>query len=158
MTVLAPPLDKISAVARPYPAHLLNGCETGLCLFSAAFLGHNDAIHFARQEITTTCVDTDASRLLEMRDLYPDGWKFVVANAWKFAEQTRLRWDAISVDTFTGDVMERSLASLELWCSLARKVVTVTLTEGAQYETPSGWLAWTFPRSGVVSWLVLEKA
>ncbi len=158
MTVLGPPLDKISAQARPYPAHLLNGCETGLCLFSAAFDGWNDAIHMARNDLETTCVDIDATRLLEMRDLYPESWTFLAADAWEFAERVRIRWDAVSVDTFTGEATERSLQSLDLWCSLANKVVTVTLTDGAGYETPTGWLAWTFPRSGVVSWLVLEKA
>lgn len=157
MTVLAPPLDKISAQARPYPAHLLNGCETGLCLFSAAFLGWNDAIHMARNDLDTTCVDIDTERLIEMSRLYPLNWTFLPEDAWEFAERVNLKWDAVSVDTFTGAATERSLASLDLWCSLANKAVTVTLTDGAKYQVPPGWLAWTFPRSGIVHWLVLEK-
>lgn len=157
MTVLAPPLAAISAQARPYPAYLLNDCDTGLCLFSAAFLGWNDAIHFARNDLETTCIDIDTARLLEMRDLYPTSWAFLNTDAWEFAERVRLKWDAVSVDTFTGTMMERSLQSLELWCSLANKMVTVTITDGAEYQVPAGWLDWRFPRSGVVSWLVLEK-
>ncbi len=161
MTVLAPPLDKISAQARPYPAHLLNGCETGLCLFSAAFLGWNDAIHMARNDLDTTCVDIDAERLLEMRDLYPPEWDFVISDAWEFAIRQRTfgkRWDAVSVDTFTGAATERSLASLALWCAIATRVVTVTVVGAQDAEIPSGWTSGTFPRSGDVAWLVLEKA
>jgi hypothetical protein len=80
--VLEGPLEAVSRVARPFPAWLLNGCETGLCLFAAAFLGHNDAIHFARAGIQTTCVDKDAARIEKMIDLYPRDWEFLTTDAW----------------------------------------------------------------------------
>ena len=54
--------------------------------------------------------------------------------------------------------MTRSLASLELWCSLARDVVTVTHTPGAPYEVPDGWNGFLFPRNDRVNWLVLIRA
>ena len=165
-------LEHIAMEARPYPVKHLKGCKTGLVLFAAAFMGHNDAIHFAEAGIDTTCVDINGPRLREMAGLYPDGWSFVTEDAWKVAEKARkygTKWDAVSVDTFTGDMMERSLDSLDLWCSLARKVVTVTYamkTDGLGLgigsfdfpeEVPAGWKWHLHPRSGAVYWLVLTR-
>src|SRR3990172_9872911 len=110
-------LEHVAMQARPYPTELLEGCETGLVLFAAAFLGHNDAIHFAEAGITTSCVDIDSEGLAEMRELYPDSWAFVTVDAWHFAEACAsegVQWDAVSVDTFSGDATRRSLDSLEL--------------------------------------------
>lgn len=158
-----PTLEHVAMQARPYPSHLLEGCETGLVLFAAAFLGHNDAIHFAEAGIRTTCVDVDGERLAEMCDLYPSDWSFHENDAWRFVEachiySERAQWDVVSVDTFTGDMMHRSLASLDLWCSLARKVVTVTYVAVTGYEVPEGWQDSLYTRAGDVYWLVLERA
>ena len=155
-------LEHVAQQARPYPTHVLEGCETGLCLFAAAFLGHNDAIHFTEAGIVTTCLDDDADRLAEMRELYPSAWAFVDADAWTYAQAAAsedLFWDAVSVDTFTGDAMERSLASLGLWCSLARKavVVGITLDLTDRYATPKGWRSSLFHRANDVHWLTLER-
>jgi hypothetical protein len=159
--VLAPPLDEISKRARPYPAHLLQDCGSGLVLFAAAFQGHNDAIHFARHQLITTCVDTDGERLAGMRELYPPDWSFTVADAWEYAQHAYAvgaSWDAVSVDTFTGADTARSLDSLDLWLSVARKVVTCTITplEWRDFAR-AGWLTYTWERSEIASWLVLEK-
>lgn len=158
--VIGPPLDAISRVARPYPAHLLADCDTGLVLFAAAFMGHNDAIHFARRDLETTCVDVDGAKLEEMRGLYPDSWTFVEADAWEFARRSRKKWDAVSADTFSGDAMQRSLSDLELWCSRARRVVTATTTlDGAEeHLIPDGWRSSVYPRSGRFAWLVLTRS
>jgi hypothetical protein len=162
VTVLASPLDRISEQARPYPADMLRPHRTGLCLFAAAYLGHNDAIHMARKDMVVTCVDTDRRRLSEMSHLYPDDWQFVAADAWEFAKQARrdrLEWDFVSVDTFTGDATDRSMESLELWCSLARKAVTATFAvkSGTGWASPAGWRVSLFPRSDLASWLVLRR-
>lgn len=161
MTVTYPTLEHVAMQARPYPTHLLEGCETGLVLFAAAFLGHNDAIHFAEMGIETTCVDIDGERLSEMRGLYPDSWRFVESDAWKFADTAyaeEMSYDAVSADTFSGDAMRRSLDSLDLWCSLTRKVVTVTYTAGEAYEVPDGWRGDLYERVTGVYWLVLTRA
>lgn len=155
-----PTLEHVAMEARPYPAHLLDGCRTGLVLFAAAFLGHNDAIHMAEAGLTCMCVDVDADRVAEMRELYPASWSFLVADAWEWAATARdedLLWDVVSADTFTGSAMERSLRSLDLWCSLARKVVTATITPGAMYQVPGGWKAMHYQRATGVYWLVLER-
>jgi hypothetical protein len=157
--VLEHPLDAISRQARPYPADMLPEGGTGLCLFAAAFLGHNDAIHFARAEMKATCVDVDEPRLREMCALYPDDWSFRLMDAWQYAETYPVReaYDVVSVDTFTGDATDRSLQSLELWCSLATKAVTVTIAHGQDYTTPTGWRPSLFQRSAIADWLVLRR-
>jgi hypothetical protein len=159
-------LEHVAMEARPYPDHLLVECSTGLALFSAAFLGHNDAIHFALAGMRGTCVDVDEKRLDAMTAIYPDDWSFAKADAWSFAERAQgfgERWDAVSVDTFTGDAMERSLRSLELWTSLARRLVTVTIKLAIPDSSrmwgliPHGWRWSLYPRAGSVYWLTLER-
>jgi hypothetical protein len=125
-------------------------------------MGHNDAIHFAEAGLKTTCVDIADERMWEMRNLYPRSWSFVTSDAWYFAEAARqmdTTYDAVSVDTFTGDVMYRSLASLELWTSLANEVVTATITlpATANYRTPAGWWGSLYHRANDVYWLVLQR-
>jgi hypothetical protein len=154
-------LEHVAMQARPYPTHLLEGCETGLCLFAAAFLGHNDVVHFAEAGMEATCVDIDYERIAEMAQLYPRSWHFAIDDAWKYAEHAYAigeTWDAVSVDTFTGDAMVRSLESLELWCSLARKFVTVTIDDTVVHIViPEGWTESHYPRSSDVDWLVLTR-
>lgn len=159
VTVLAHPLDRISAKARPYPADMLTEGSTGLCLFAAAFLGVNDAIHMARKDMRVTCVDTDESRLREMHDLYPEDWSFRVMDAWWYAwtYPSPGAYDVVSVDTFTGDATNRSLETLGLWCRLARRAVTVTVAHGQDYVTPKGWRSSLFSRSPRADWLVLRR-
>ena len=155
--VLDGQLGEISAEARVYPAHLLREGGTGLCLFAARFYGVNDAIHMKRNSMELMLVDT-SPRVAEMADIY--GCDFEVGDAWDYAEYAAMnghQWDAVCCDTFTGDPMTRSLNSLELWCSLARDVVTVTHTPGAPYDVPDGWKGWLFPRNDRVNWLVLER-
>ena len=160
MKVLDGPLKEVSRQAREYPAYLLRDRGTGLCLFATRFYGVNDAIHMARAELTLDLVDT-SERVLEMGEMY--GATAHLGDAWEFAQEwsdNGCQWDAVSCDTFTGDPMKRSLASLELWCSLAREVVTVTHTNGADYVIPDGWeqhaLFERNPRGGV-NWLVLTR-
>lgn len=161
MTVLAPPLSEISAVARPYPAFLLHPGDTALALFCAAYLGHNDAIHFARNDMTATCVDIDGPKLVRMAELYPADWRWYREDAWTFAERAAENgrtWDVVSVDTFTGTATERSLTTLDLWCSIANRAVTATIRNVQKYATPRGWESLLFERSPFVSWLVLTRA
>ena len=156
-----PSLEHVAMEKRPYPAELLAGCESGLCLFAAAFLGHNDVIHFAEAGIPdVTLVDVDGERLREMNELYRDKrWQFIEADAFGFARASRIlgtKWDAVSVDTFTGSALERSLGDLEQWTSIARRFVTVTATRDASYRVPRGWRSSIHWRSTDAYWLVLE--
>jgi hypothetical protein len=157
VTVLGPPLDMVSTDARAYPADLLPEGGTALALFAAAFLGANDSIHFARKDMYGTCVDTNEKRLREMSLLYPESWIFVNDDAWEFAERVDFKWDVVSADTFLGNATERSLQTLDLWCSLAEKMVTATIPRGQSPVIPDGWRAQIFPRSAIASWLVLQR-
>lgn len=154
-------IEHVAMQARPYPSHLLPQEGSALALCAAAFLGHNDVVHFAEAGMRVVCVDRDAERLEEMKRLYPDDWTFACDDAWGFAERAYtlgMTWDVVSVDTFTGDMEFRSLQSLELWCSLARKFVTVTASRGSMWLIPRGWRSSLYERSSDVNWLTLEKA
>lgn len=160
MTVAYRTLEHIACEARPYPTYLLEDAETGLCLFSAAFMGHNDVIHFALENVDTTCVDIDQEKLNVMASLYPGGWKFICRDAWEFAEAAAAigqSWDVVSVDTFRGNATEKSLADLEIWCQIAGTAVVATLEDGQEYELPEGWTPTLFRRNSEVFWLVLTR-
>lgn len=153
-------LDAVISEARPYPTYLLENAETGLCLFSAAFMGHNDVIHFLLEDVLTTCVDIDAARLTAMAELYPRTWDFLCDDAWEFAAAAAERgdrWDVVSVDSGRGSPTERSLANLDAWCALANHAVIATLEEGQTYTTPAGWSAQLFRRNSEVFWLMLTR-
>lgn len=161
MTILEGPLADLSRQATPYPAFVLDTADTALALFAAGFLGVNDAIHFARNDIQATCVDSDPYKLDKMQQVYPVWWDFQVSDAWEFAQKARERgetWDVVSADTFLGDAEKKSLRSLDLWCSIAEKAVTVTIGGGRDWdEIPDGWEASRFPRTYRADWLVMTR-
>jgi hypothetical protein len=143
--VLEGRLGELSAEARVYPAHLLRDGGEGLCLFAARFYGVNDAIHMARCQMALDLVDT-SPRVWELEEIYGPNVMVHEGDAWAYAEEwaaDERQWDAVSA---------------ELWCSLARDVVTVTHTPGAPYEVPDGWRDELFPRNDRVNWLVLTRA
>ena len=159
--VTYPTLEHVAMEARPYPTHVLEGCETGLCLFAAAFLGHNDAIHMAEARLTGTCVDVDEKRLAEMRELYPERWEFIAADAWQYADAAwslERWWDVVSVDPFTGDAMTRASESIRLWCSLARRAVVLGWRTGTPVTFPdANWSVDSMQRAADIYWLVLRR-
>lgn len=162
MTVagLSRPFSRLSREAREYPGYLLAGAETGCCLFSAAFLGVNDVVHFARRGIETVCVDVDVERLERMREIYPSTVELVAGDAFEFVERARAEgrtFDAISVDPFLGNAERRVQRELPAFLELARKVATITIANVRKIPELDGWNVSTFPRSPVASWLVLTR-
>ena len=151
-------MEHVAMEARPYPTYVLEGATSALTLFSAAFMGHNEAIHFALEGIKTTCVDIDCEKLEVMANVYPEEWTFVCEDAWEFAKRHAEKgdkWDIVGVDTFRGNATERSLRTLNLWCTIANKAVIATLELDQQYAIPKGWKAHHFQRNSEVFWLVL---
>jgi hypothetical protein len=146
--------------ARPYPTRLLEGCESALLLFSAAFLGHNDAIHFAEAGVPTTCVDRDGDRLREMAELYPDAWEFVQADAFTYIVQNDHQWDIVSADPWTADFQAVADCVGRL-CDLAGKAVTIGTGMRTRVKPPAGWhVTDRLERStfrGGVYWTVIER-
>lgn len=160
MSVTYPTLEHVAMEARPYPTYLLEDAKTGLCLFSAAFQGHNDVIHFALESVQTVCVDIDSEKLDALAELYPEDWRFICRDAWEFAKEAAKKgghWDVVSVDTFRGNATERSLADLGVWCAIADRAVVATLEDGQTYEVPEGWTPQLFRRNSEVFWLVLTR-
>jgi hypothetical protein len=158
-------LEHIAMRARPYPAASLEGCETGLVLFAAAYMGHNDAIHFAEAGIPTVCVDTDGERLEYMQQLYAKcpGWSFVEMDAWIYARgcgALETTFDVVSLDPFSGDCMQHVLEDVELWASLANRVLILGIAAGYTYRMPRGWrLALEdVERARGVWWSVLRRS
>lgn len=159
MTATALSIQQIQQQARVYPGYLLPRGGTALSLFASGYHGWNDCVHFLRHNMTCDCVDLDETKLEQMRAVYPDDWTFTVADAWQFAEEMAdggAVWDVVSVDTFLGEATERSLASLDLWTSLARFLVTMTVPLGFEAVAPEGWSSFVFRRSVRAAWLVLQ--
>jgi hypothetical protein len=162
-TINYPTLEHVAMEARPYPTRVLEGAETGLVLFAAAFLGHNDAIHFAEAGARGFCVDRDGERLAQMARLYPDDWQWAVDDVWKFAEAARTlgeQWDVVSADPWT-DAFQAVADRAELLCSLARRAVTIGTGARTNVTPPAGWrITEVVERSsfrGGVNWTVLER-
>ena len=145
-----------------YPRHVLQGCESALVLFAAAFGGRQDAVWMAEAGLRATCVDLDAKRLVEMASAYPDDWSFSQADAFSFSESAAadgLQWDVVSLDPFT-NLMQECANLLPLWCHLARKAVVLGTHGDTDVVAPTGWrVVETLPRSsfnGGVFWTVLQ--
>lgn len=156
-----PTLEHVARDAGAYPVELVEAADSALILFAAAFMGRNDAIHFATEGVRdVTLVDLDAGRLEMMRGLYRDeGWKWIAGDAWEVARELAEageRFDVVSVDTFTGEAEEKSLGSLGLWTSLANEAVVATASSDSAYRVPTGWSTRIVWRSLHVYWLVLE--
>ena len=154
-----------------YPGpQFFEGCETALCLFSAEWLGMQDAYWIAKHGMTGTCVDLQADQLAQMRELYPEGWEFVegdvydVTLAWLPHGRPGYgrQWDAVTLDPWTGQFQKCS-ELLDRWTTLARK--TVVLGHGnyrlTRPEAPEGWtMTQAILRSdfkGGVYWLVFQR-
>lgn len=124
-----------------YPVDLLAGCKTGLVLFAARWFGRQDAFWIADAGIDATCVDVDEKRLHEMERIYPFGWEFAAADAFEYAEFARSegrKWDVVSLDPFT-DLFGRVNDHVDLWCSLASRLVVIGHAVDMRPVAPSGW-------------------
>ena len=148
-----------------YPGpQFFEGCDTCLCLFSAEWLGMQDAYWIAKHGMTGTCVDLQGDKLAQMRELYPEGWKFHEDDAYGFAElavELGWQWDALTLDPWTGQ-FQKCADLLPTWTTLARK--TVVLGHGNyrlhRPEAPEGWaMTQEIKRSdykGGIYWLVFQ--
>jgi hypothetical protein len=145
--------------------------ETALCIFCAEWLGMQDAYWVAKAGLVGTCVDLQGAKLEQMRELYPEGWEFVEADAYVYAEaavEADLWWDVVSLDPWTNQ-FERCADLIGTWTALARKLVVLghgnyRLTLPYRLtppEAPQGWtLVETIKRSdfrGGVYWLVFAR-
>ena len=144
-----------------YPRAILGGCHTALVVFAAGFFGRQDAYWIAEANLHATCIDTDAERLDAMAAVYPTGWDFIEADAYRWVERATGRWDVVSVDCPTGH-FEKCADMLPVWCRLAtRAVVLGTGPNHDALTSPPGWRLLEARRRsdyvpGGVWWAVLE--
>lgn len=149
-----------------YPGpQTFEGCETALCLFSAEWLGKQDVYWLAKHGLTGTCVDLNGDNLSRMQEMYPEGWEFVEADAYQYAQAALVEemwWDVVNLDPWTGQ-FDRCAQLIETWTTLARKVVVLGHGNyrAQRPEVPEGWrLAFDIRRGdfrGGVWWLVYQR-
>lgn len=136
-------LEQVRSVAAPslYPRRVLEGCESALVLFSAAFHGQQDAVWIAEAGLTAECVDSDAVKVAEMVYAYPAGWIHTVADVFEYAARAArlgMRWDVVSLDP-PSNLFVRCAFMLPLWCQLARKAVVLGCEGRDLAAVPDGW-------------------
>jgi hypothetical protein len=120
-------LAEIQGGAAPsiYPRAVLEGCETALVLFAAAFHGQQDAVWMAGAGLTATCVDVDAEKLGEMEQVYPADWEYAYG-------------DVVSLDP-PSNLFGRCAKLLPTWCGLARHAVILGTGEATVIVEPEDW-------------------
>lgn len=154
-------LEKIraSSSADRYPCAVLDGCETALVLFAAAFHGAQDALWIADAGLTATCVDVDKQRLHEMANLYPEDWTFVDADVFEYATTATPR-DVVSLDP-PSNLFDKCAELLPLWCLIARKAVILGTGKDTVVDVPDGWYLDGYRQRshflGGVFWAVLKR-
>jgi hypothetical protein len=133
-------LEQVREGAEPaiYPQAVLEGCETALVLFAAAFHGQQDAVWFAEAGLAATCVDVDAEKLGEMEQVYPQDWEYVYGDAFAYATAADRVWDVVSLDP-PSDLFARCAELLPLWCLLANRAVILGTGKDTLVVPPPGW-------------------
>lgn len=121
-----------------YPRTHLDGCESALVVFAAAFMGAQDAIWIHDAGLTATCIDNDIDRLDPMQNLYPSDWEFLCVDAYEWLETAEGVWDVVSVDSPTGH-FERCAERLPIFCRLARRLVILGVGTKTKFGAPDGW-------------------
>lgn len=151
-----------------FPHDALEGCETALILFAAAFHGDNDARWIRDAGLVGTCVDTDGKKLTEMRVYFPRTWEFIDMDVYRLADEewspefsacVRV-WDVVTLDPFTNQ-FQRCADAINTWCRLARHRVIIGTGPNTSVTAPEGWrITGMRERSkyaGGVYWTILER-
>jgi hypothetical protein len=133
-------LAEIQGGAAPsiYPRAVLEGCDTALVLFAAAFHGQQDAVWMADAGLTATCVDVDAEKLGEMEQVYPADWEYVYGDAFAYAAAADRTWDVVSLDP-PSNLFGRCAKLLPTWCGLARRAVILGTGQDTVIDEPEDW-------------------
>jgi hypothetical protein len=160
--VSAVTLESVRGQADPasFPIDALEGCETALVLFAAAYYGRQDALWVADAGLRATCVDSDSEKLVAMHHIYPGDWKMVVADVYEWASAADGKWDVVTLDPFTNDFV-RCADLIGTWCRLARRAVVLGTGPKSAVTAPAGWRITSVQkrsdfRNGVF-WTTLER-
>lgn len=146
-----------------FPRDILRDSKTALCVFAAEWHGRQDAYWLYEAGLTTTCVDLNDQKLDEMKRVYPDTWQFHSVDAFTFVQESAgLRWDVVTADPFTGEMMDRCHFDLKRWCGLANETVIMGSTAAQRIpKGPPGWriedIVTRSSFGGGVFWTVLRR-
>lgn len=140
-----------------FPVDVLEGCETALVIFAAAFGGRQDAAHIRDAGLWAMCVDCDEDALERMQDDYPDDWEFICTDAFEPLHVGQA--DVVTLDPYTGLQMTRTLRQLGEFAKLARKALIVGHEGGSAVWPPDGWrVSHRVKRTTGIFWTVLVPA
>jgi hypothetical protein len=149
----------------PFPKFVLRNCDSALMLFCAGFYGKNDCVWVEQANVKdVTAVDTDASKLRVMQELYPPGWKFACADVYRFtvgATSQALKFDLVVADVPLTQ-FEYSKDWYKSWCWLSDRYVLITAEAEPLVSVvgllPRDWkVKGTIQRTSQSSWLLLSK-
>lgn len=140
-----------------FPVESLEGCETALIVFAAAFGGRNDAAYIRDAGLLATCVDHDGDKLRAMAGDYPEDWRFIVGDAFTLLDAPYRTFDVVTLDPWTGVMMERTLARLADFARLARKRL-IAGTDGRDIQLVGWELVTTVRRSEIAWWAVFRRS
>lgn len=150
-----------TAVDQNFPHHALQGCDSALVMFCAAFGGNQDARWVRDAGLTATCIDLDQPKLHAMANSYPKDWRFLCGDVYEFPASTTDMWDVVTLDPFTNQ-FDRCAGMIDDWCRLARHAVVIGTGAETIVEAPDGWeVTGTYQRStydGGVYWTLVERA
>jgi hypothetical protein len=133
----------LDAESTVYPRELLRDCESALLAFCSGRMGAADG-HWVREAglHDVVCVDWDSETLEPFAQSYPDEWRYVLRDAFEYAQHCTRTFDLVSAD-MPSQYELRMLGSMALWCSLACKYVTATVMKscltGGGWWIPEGW-------------------
>lgn len=95
-----PTLDLLRGSSLFYPAYILEGASSALCVFVTFFLGRNDVLYVHDAGIEkVTLVDIDEWGLEAMKKIYPTHWSFVRSDYLKYLDDAIERGEHYHVVT-----------------------------------------------------------
>ena len=122
---------------RDYP-YVFSGAKSAAVFFCAACYGKWDAIYYYDYKIPdVTLVDTDAEKLKAMASIYPEGWKYITADAFDYAGRCLWegrKFDVVSCDPFTNLVPRVLINDFDKFYSIANKYLVARVTYGNFFE------------------------
>ncbi len=132
--------EQLRAQADPkiFPTDIVNGSESALSFFCAAFLGVNDAVHLHKKGLKELLlVDVNEEKLNAMREIYlGDEVGFEHGDAFRVARALRHRgrkFDIVITDPWSNIMQRTSVTDLPLFAALANKCYLSGLT-GVDFE------------------------
>lgn len=123
-----PTLEALQLSAqKAFPTRLLHGCHSAASFFCAQFYGKNDVIHLYEMGVPqVTLVDLDTAKLAVMRNLYPQDWTILQADAFETAQRMlkeSRKFDAVICDPYSSLGSRVAFDEFRVFQALASKLL-----------------------------------